>query len=122
MKLLTESAHLACKHELGKVTIDASQNLVTIRGERILVGKNAAKGVVQGDIEGKSIVGCPMYGPSIKPCTNTLVATEGYSELLFVRGRPICLDTITGITDGTPPGTVVYEVRDPGQSFVHTSH
>ena len=43
---------------------------------------------------------------------------EGYSDLLRVEGRRICLETVTGLTDGTPPGTVLYEVRDPGQDVV----
>ena len=120
MKLLTETAHLACKHETGKVAIKTSQNLVAINGVLVLAGKNPTKGEIQGDIEGKGIAGCPMYGPGIKPCTTTLAATEGYSQLLFISGRPVCLDTIVGITDGTPPGTVQYDVRSPGQSLVES--
>jgi hypothetical protein len=37
---------------------------------------------------------------------------------LRIAGRRVCLETVTGLTDGTPPGTVKYLVRDPGQGFV----
>ncbi len=43
---------------------------------------------------------------------------QGYSEWLRIGGKRVCLDTVTGLTDGTPPGTVKYEVRDPGQRLV----
>ena len=29
-----------------------------------------------------------------------------------------CLDSVRGLTDGTPPGTVHYQVRSPGQDWV----
>jgi hypothetical protein len=43
---------------------------------------------------------------------------EGYSEYIRVENCRVCLDTITGLTDGTPPGKVMYVVRDAGQEFV----
>ena len=39
-------------------------------------------------------------------------------EPVFIDGRPVCLDTVTGMTDGTPPGVVKYIVVDPAQDFV----
>jgi hypothetical protein len=42
----------------------------------------------------------------------------GYSDLLRIDGRRICLDSLNGLTDGTPPGTVMYKVNEPGQPFV----
>lgn len=109
MLLLTEDAILNCKHVNGLVQIVPSQDLVKIDGRRVLV---------EPDPEGKSIVGCPMYGPAIKPCTTTLKVQKGYSDLLRIDGRRVCLDTVTGLTDGTPPGTVLYEVRKAGQDRV----
>lgn len=110
MRLLTEDAKLVCKHEKGIVQIQATQQLVTIRQRRLLVEINP---------EGRSIDGCPMYGPTIKPCKLTLPIKEGYSNLLRIQGRRICLDTVWGLTDGTPPGTVRYEVRQAGQDLVN---
>lgn len=109
MRWLTEKAKLVCKHEMGIVQLVPTQSLVTIEGRRVLV---------QSDPEGRPILGCPNYGPTIKPCTATLVVQEGYSDLLKIDGRCVSLDTVTGLTDGTPPGTVKYIVRDAGQTLV----
>lgn len=117
MLFLTEDANLNCKHQLGKVSIRATQGLVSINGRSVLVGKGLPAHP-NGDPEKRPIKGCPNYGPSIKPCTTTLIATKGYSSLLSVFGRAVCLDSITGLTDGTPPGAVEYNVRKPGQSLV----
>jgi hypothetical protein len=109
MLLLTEDAVLVCAHELGIVSIAATQDLVTVEGRRLLVEANP---------EGRPIAGCPNYGPAIKPCTTTLRVQKGYSDLVRIDGRRVCLSSVTGITDGTPPGTVQYKVRSVGQSFV----
>lgn len=109
MRLLTEDAVLVCAHELGIVGILATQDLVTISQRSVLV---------ETDPEQRPIVGCPNTGPAIKPCTNTLAVRGGYSDLLRIDGRRVCLDTVTGLTDGTPPGTVRYKVRSPGQDLV----
>jgi len=109
MYLLTEDAVLVCAHELGIVGIAAAQHLVTVEDRRVLV---------EVDPEGRPIVGCPNIGPTIKPCTTTLRVQTGYSDLIRIDGRRACLDTVTGLTDGTPPGTVHYKVRSPGQTLV----
>ncbi|MCI0538966.1 MAG: hypothetical protein L0Z50_27480 [Verrucomicrobiales bacterium] len=109
MFLLTEDALLVCKHELGKVDIQPTQSLVTIAGRRVLVELNP---------ESRSIIGCPMYGPMIRPCQTTLPVKQGYSALLRISGQRVCLDTVTGLTDGSPPGAVDYLVRAPGQQLV----
>jgi hypothetical protein len=109
MRLLTEDAMLVCKHELGRVQIAATQDLVTINGRLLLV---------ESDPEKKWIKGCPNYGATIKPCVLTLAVTAGYSDLLRVEGRRVCLDTVSGLTDGTPPGIVQYKVSTAGQDFV----
>jgi len=111
LKLLTDAGKLVCTHELGIVGIASSQSLVRIGGARVMIER---------DPEGKPIAGCPNTNPvaGIKPCTGTLVARAGYSGLVRINGRRACLDTITGLTDGTPPGTVSYLVRSTGQGFV----
>lgn len=109
MRPLTQNAILVCAHELGVVGMIASQGLVRIQGRRALV---------EPDPVGRPIVGCPNIGPSIKPCTSTLPVQAGYSDLLRIDGRRVCLDTVSGLTDGTPPGTVKYKVRSPGQDLV----
>ncbi len=108
MKLLTEDAVLLCKHD-GKVANRPSQELVTIAGRKILV---------ENDPEGRGITACPNVGLTIKPCTLTLKVDAGYSDLLRIDGKRVCLDTVTGLTDGTPPMTVKYYVSNPGQEWV----
>lgn len=112
MKLLSEDALLVCKHALGVVKNVPSQSLVTVNGRRVLV---------DADPEGRTIVGCPNVGIAIKPCACTLKVQVGYSGLVRINGRSACLDTVSGLTDGTPPGTVLYEVKLPGQSLVGSS-
>ncbi|MGO9270168.1 MAG: hypothetical protein ACLQOO_07935 [Terriglobia bacterium] len=109
MLWLTEDAVLVCKHEMGKVRLAPIQKLVAIEGRRVLV---------ENDPEVRPIAGCPNVGATIKPCLHTLKATAGYSDFLRIDGRKVCLETVTGLTDGTPPGVVKYKVRTPGQSFV----
>lgn len=109
MLWLTEDARLVCTHEQGVVQIEATQELVTIEERRVLVAINP---------EGRPIVGCPNIGIAIKPCTATLPVKEGYSDLLRIEDRRVCLDTVRGLTDGTPPGIVEYKVRHPGQELV----
>jgi hypothetical protein len=107
--ILTKDAKLVCRHEHGKVNVSASQGFVTINGRSILR---------DSDPVGKTISGCPNVGATIKPCTATLKVIKGYSGFIRIEGKKICLDTITGITDGTPPGMVEYIVRNPGQVLV----
>jgi hypothetical protein len=112
MRLLTEDALLTCKHLLGKVDIRASQGWVTIQSRKVLV---------RPDPEGRSIKGCPNIGATIKPCQTTLAVKSGYSTWIRVDGKPVCLDSVEGLTDGTPPGVVLYNVRQPGQLFVESN-
>lgn len=109
MKLLTEDAIIVCNHEVGRVSLLATQDLVTIEGRKLLVDDNP---------ENRPIARCPNIGATIRPCLHTLRVQIGYSEWLRVEGQRICLDTVTGLTDGTPPGTVMYKVNDPGQQLV----
>ncbi|GHO58439.1 hypothetical protein [Ktedonobacter robiniae] len=109
MKWLTEYGVITCKHELGVVSLATTQDLVTIEQRKVLV---------ENDPEGRLITGCPNIGATIKPCTRTLNVEVGYSDFLRIHGQRICLDTVTGLTDGTPPGVVKYTVRDPGQQLV----
>jgi len=109
MRVLTEDAIVVCLHEKGRVSVIATQDLVTVEGRRVLL---------EPDPEGRPISGCPMFGPAIRPCLQTLRVDDGYSDLVRVEGRRICLDTVNGLTDGTPPGVVEYKVRQPGQDLV----
>ena len=110
MRVLTEDALLLCDHG-GQVHQAVHQAWVTIDGRRVLV---------DNDPEGRTIKGCPNTNPllGIKPCTTTLKVKPGYSEFIRIDGRRVCLDTVTGLTDGTPQGAVKYTVKNPGQTLV----
>jgi hypothetical protein len=109
MLVLTEDALIVCAHELGEVGLAPKQNWVTIAGRKVLV---------DNDPESRPISKCPNIGVAIKPCQLTLRVDLGYSEFVRIGGQRICLDTVIGKTDGTPPGVVIYHVRQPGQAFV----
>lgn len=120
---LIEESVLVCKHVLGVVSIEPSQDFVFIHphgatdrdanqqseGNRVLVEPNP---------EGRPIAHCPNYGITIKPCTFTLKVEEGYSNFVRIGGKRVCLQTVTGLTDGTPPGIVKFVVKTPAQQFV----
>lgn len=108
MRWLTERAVIACDHE-GRVVNVPSQRWVTVSGSPVLV---------DDDPQHRTVVGCPNYGPTIKPCTATLRVLAGYSKWLRIGGCRVTLSHLDGLTDGTVPGTVHYTVRRPGQHLV----
>jgi len=109
MRWITEDATVLCTHQLGNVTNQPSQKLVTVDGRKVLV---------KNDPESRTIKLCPNINVTMKPCTTTLQVTVGYSTLLKVDGQAVCLDTVRGLTDGTPPAIVEYFVYLPGQQLV----
>lgn len=112
IEVMTEDAIVICSHQLGNVDNKPSQELVTINGRRILV---------DNDPEHRSIRLCPNIGVTMKPCQNTLKVMVGYSSFVRIKGSAICLQTVTGLTDGTPPGIVNYSVRAAGQHLVSSA-
>ncbi|MER0204867.1 MAG: hypothetical protein DU480_13680 [Nitrosomonas sp.] len=112
MLWLTEDAILVCSHETGIVINTTTQNFVRINRRRVLVENNP---------ENRGIVGCPNIGVGIKPCTTTLKVKQGYSGFIRINGHRVCLSTVTGLTDGTPPGVVTYKVRNSGQNLIRES-
>lgn len=111
MEALTREAVLRCGHD-GRVVMVASQQWVRVAGSPVLV---------EPDPQGRTIVMCPHVGINIKPCTGTLAVRTGYSTFVRIGRRAVCLDSVVGFTDGTPPGAVDYTVRDPGQRLVEVS-
>jgi len=107
---LVEDATLVCDHG-GRIENKPSQDWVRIAERRALV---------ENDPEGRDIHACSNVNPVIglKPCLHTLVVKEGYSTFVRIGGHAVCLDTVTGLTDGSPPGVVNYDVVDPAQTLV----
>lgn len=112
-RLLIDSAILRCNHG-GSVRLTPTQSWVSIESKRVLVEPNP---------ESRSISFCPNNNPpaGIKPCLTTLAVVNGYSEFVRIDGQRVCLETVTGNTDGTPPTVVKYSVRNPAQSLVASS-
>lgn len=108
MKILVQTGTLRCGHD-GTVLNAARQGWVRVGGSAVLVAD---------DPQGRTIVLCPNVGINIKPCTRTLVVQAGYSRFVRIDGHAVCLDTVQGYTDGTPPGSVKYTVRSAGQQLV----
>ena len=108
MVLITEDAIVTCEHQTGVVTGFAPrQSWVTVEGRRVLTDP---------DTVGRSIVGCPNVPPAGKPCVTTKKVISGLSSLIRIDGAPVCLDPVTGMTDGVAP--VPYRVRSPAQELV----
>ena len=108
MRILVKEAILRCGHD-GKVENVPSQEWVRVKGSPVLV---------DNDPQGRDISMCPNIGINIKPCNKTLPVTKGYSTFVRIGGKAVCLDSVEGFTDGTPPGGVKYNVRRPGQTLV----
>lgn len=113
MDWLTEDARLACEHG-GSVSNAPTNKLVRIANRRVLVATNP---------EGRSITGCPNANVlmGLRPCLTTLPVKTGYSDFIRIEGRRVCLSSVRGLTDGTPPGIVDYLVLSPGQKLVRAA-
>jgi hypothetical protein len=109
MRLLTEDAVLVCAHPVGIVSLAPSQAFVTIAGRRVLI---------EPDPQGRPITGCANAAPPMRQCLVTNRVQTGYSTFVRIGGKPVCLDSVNGLTDGMPAGAVHYTVRAPGQAFV----
>ncbi len=68
------------------------------------------------DLEGAPIVGCAQPAtPTTKPCTTVVQTLPGSTSLkALVGGRPPYVATLSGVTDGVPPGAIM--VVHPGQA------
>lgn len=106
--VITSNATILCSHG-GRVTLVPHQDTTLIQGGMVLA---------EPDLVGAVIVGCAQPpSPGTKPCTTVVSTLPGStSPKATVAGRPAYIATLTGITDGVPPGTLV--VADPGQSVV----
>jgi len=106
--VVTSSAVILCAHG-GRVTLVPKQAGVTAGGAPVMC---------EGDLVGSPIVGCAQ-APSVatKPCTLVVSTLPGGSSLkASASGKPVHLDTLTGMTDGVPPGVIT--VVSPGQTIV----
>lgn len=119
MRVLTLNAVLHCAHVNGIVGLEPSQVWVTVTepqaGDRR--ARTAAPWLVHPDPEDRPIRGCPNINVGIFPCTITKPVGTGYSNFVRIGGHPVCLDTVKGLTNGSP-GIFDYSVATAGQNFV----
>lgn len=106
--VVTTNAVIMCAHG-GRVTLVPRQSTVMAGG---------APALCEGDLVGAPIIGCAQP-PSVatKPCTLVVSTMPGGSNpLVTAAGRPAHVSTLTGLTDGVPPGVIT--VVSPGQTVV----
>ena len=109
--IVTTGATITCIHG-GHVTLAPRQTTVTIAGNPVLR---------EGDLSGALIAGCAQPpSPGTKPCTAVISTLPGSaSTRVMAAGVPVLLATLTGITDGVPPGGLL--VISPGQTTVQAN-
>ena len=106
--VVTSSAVIMCAHG-GKVTLVPRQSTVTAGGSPVMR---------EGDLVGSPIIGCAQApSTNTKPCTTVVSTLPGGSKpTVAAGGMPVHIDTLTGMTDGVPPGVIT--VVSPGQQTV----
>ncbi len=112
--VLTEGSSLVCAHQ-GKVTLTASQSALTVDGKKV---------IVQSDLMGAPISGCanvtnPVTGT--KQCMTVTSVMAGMATKLTAGGKPVMLDSAQGMTDGSGPGPVMWQVQTAGQTKLTAS-
>lgn len=91
------------------MTLVPRQTTVTVQGAPVLR---------ETDLIGAPIVGCAQPPTvSSKPCTTVVsVLPGGSAPKVAAGGMPVHVASLSGMTDGVPPGTV--SVMSPGQTTV----
>lgn len=92
-KVLTSGSQVQCGHQ-GNILLTPSPKL-KVAGNPVITQV------------GPPVAGCttPVTPGGNKPCV-TASPVGGQAVKLKVGGSPAMLDTVSGITDGVPPGTV----------------
>lgn len=109
--IVTTNDTILCTHG-GTVVLTPKQTVVVAQGGAVLR---------ETDLIGAPIVGC-LQPPTIasKPCTSVLSTLPGSTApTVLVGGMPAHTQTLSGITDGVPPGSI--SVVAPGAPLVQAS-
>jgi hypothetical protein len=106
--ILNSAGVVVCPHA-GRVTLIPRQLNVLAQTGYVMR---------EADVVGAPIVGCRKpFALGSAPCRTVVVVFPGSTSIVVsVGGQPVCLETLTGLTDGVPPATVV--VAFPGQIAV----
>jgi hypothetical protein len=110
---LTTASTLQCVHG-GTVTATASSSALTVGGSPVLV---------QADLATATITNCPNTNASAGqvPCVAITSVATGASTTLTVAGQPAMLATASGLTNGSPPLPVMWQVVSAGQTLLSAS-
>jgi hypothetical protein len=109
--VVTSNDVIMCSHG-GTVMVTPKQATVQAQGGAVLRDT---------DLIGAPIVGCAQP-PTIssKPCTTVLSTLPGSTApTVQAGGLPVHVSTLTGLTDGVPPGTI--SVVSPSAPLVSAS-
>jgi hypothetical protein len=111
--VLTTGSTLQCAHG-GTVTVTASQQLLTVGGNPVLV---------EADVNTATVSGCTNTVASAgqKPCLLLTSLIVGASTTLSVGGQAVLLETALGLTDAVPPLPVLWQVVSAGQTQLEAS-
>lgn len=110
--VLNADASIGCGHG-GSVQITPGQQRFTAGGSPVLA---------VGDLDGTPITGCTQLtvaATGTVQCTAVASLAGGGAARLSVGGRPVLLETLGGVTNGSPPG--VLTVLAPGQTTLRAS-
>jgi hypothetical protein len=108
-QVLTTSSEIDCSHK--GVVQTSSKGKLTVQKCGVLTAEG---------VKGQSINLCKLAGPNTKPCKFCTSVTGVNATKLTVNTVPVLIDSgltgITGITDSTPPGTLVLNDLTPVQT------
>lgn len=106
--VLTAASTLQCIHK-GTLVVQASQQALTVDGQPVLV---------QADLLAATVAGCTNNNPAAgqAPCLAVTAVSAGLSSTLSVGHQPVVLETAQGLTNGTPPAPVMWQVASAGQT------
>jgi hypothetical protein len=105
--------------------VNTNAQIMCIHGGQVMLTPKQTKVIVGGApvLRETDLVGCPIVGcaqppsPGTKPCTMVVSTIPGGTVLKALAvGMPPHVQTLQGITDGVPPGTIM--VASPGQMTV----
>lgn len=94
-KVLSTAGQVSCSHE-GKVTPFVSDAKLTVSGSAVALTSQATSWLVKG---------CKNTSSTTTPCVKMSgKPTAGVATKLTCGGDAVLLDTLSAITDSTPPG------------------
>ena|SRR5436305_8645538 len=112
-KVITEGSTIKCAHQ-GTVKFTASQQLLKVNKQAVLVVADISSGV---------ITGCTTVPDSSgsKKCTKVVSLTAGTATKLQVDNELVLLETAQGLTDGvTKPPSNTWSVQSAEQTKLST--